>query len=91
MDILILYHSENNGDAEIAYLCAVANDYFRRLHSVKRGGKVVTSAFAVEPVSAHANGADEPDEIHKTVLFAQLDRKMREAGGTISARDRNLF
>jgi RNA polymerase sigma-70 factor (ECF subfamily) len=70
---------------------SVANDYFRRLHSAKRGGKVVTSTLALETTSAHANGASEPAVLEKTVLMAQLDRKMREAGGIISTRDRTLF
>jgi RNA polymerase sigma-70 factor (ECF subfamily) len=70
---------------------SVANDYFRRLHSAKRGGKVVTSHFAVEQVSHPANGDGGSASLHKSVLFAQLDRKLRDEGGVVSGRDRSLF
>lgn len=70
---------------------SVANDYFRRLHSAKRGGKVVTSPLAAEQVIHLANGDGESASLHKSVLFTQLDRKLRNAGEVVSERDRGLF
>jgi RNA polymerase sigma-70 factor, ECF subfamily len=70
---------------------SVANDHFRRLHSAKRGGKVVTSPLVEEQPSGPANGEGAPAGLQKSVLLAQLDRKLRNARGAVSARDRALF
>ena len=68
---------------------SVANDYFRRAHSTKRGGKVVTSTLDSEALPALA-GSDS-SVVQKSVLYGQIDQKMRSAPETISERDRNLF
>ena len=70
---------------------SVANDYFRRLRSAKRGGRILTSLVDAELVSGYVNGEAEPAGLNRTVLMAQLDRKMCSAGGAVSARDRTLF
>ena len=70
---------------------SVANDYFRRLHSAKRGGRVVTSPLAAEQVSCPENDEGESASLIKAVLFTQLDRKLRGAGGGVGERDRTLF
>jgi RNA polymerase sigma-70 factor (ECF subfamily) len=70
---------------------SVANDYFRRLYSAKRGGKVVNSQLSAEPASCPANGDGESNSLQRSVLFAQLDRKLRDANGAVSQRDRGLF
>ena len=70
---------------------SVANDYFRRMRSTKRGGKVVTSALVPENTGSHPDRKPETEQVHRTILVAQLDRRMRSAGGAVSARDRTLF
>jgi RNA polymerase sigma-70 factor (ECF subfamily) len=70
---------------------SVANDYFRRLYSVKRGGKVVTMPLLDETSGSTSAGAQEPARMHQSALFAQLDRKLRSAPETIRDRDRALF
>jgi len=70
---------------------SVANDYFRRINSTKRGGKVVTSPLAEKAHPATADGALETGEIERSVLLQQLDRKLRAAPEAVSARDRDLF
>lgn len=69
---------------------SVANDFFRRRHSEKRGGKVVTVELEGQPAGAMAaqqNGA----ELQRAVLFSELDSKLRSAPGTIGERDRAIF
>jgi RNA polymerase sigma-70 factor (ECF subfamily) len=66
---------------------SVANDYFRRRSSEKRGGKVVTISFDAEfPVA-------EPREqsAQHAVLFSELDRILRSAAGASAERDRTIF
>jgi RNA polymerase sigma-70 factor (ECF subfamily) len=70
---------------------SVANDYFRRLYSVKRGGKVVTMPLLEETPGSASSGAQEPARMHQSALFAQLDRKLRSAPEVIRDRDRALF
>jgi RNA polymerase sigma-70 factor (ECF subfamily) len=73
---------------------SVANDYFRRLYSVKRGGKVVTTqleedgslAKAPTPQSSHSSG-----RMQQSVLLAQLDQLMRADPGNVAERDRTFF
>jgi len=68
---------------------SVANDYFRRQHSEKRGGKVVTVAVEDEivlPASREPGGGAQ-----KAVLFAELDRMLLSATGPSAARDRTIF
>jgi RNA polymerase sigma-70 factor (ECF subfamily) len=70
---------------------SVANDYFRRQHSEKRGGKVVTMTIDDElspiALASHENAA----EMQRSVLFAELDSKLRAAPGTSAERDRTIF
>jgi RNA polymerase sigma-70 factor (ECF subfamily) len=70
---------------------SVANDYFRRLYSVKRGGKVVTSPLVAETVPLTVAGAESTTQVHQSVLHAQIDRKLRSAPDVISERDRAVF
>src|ERR1039457_7639162 len=70
---------------------SVANDYFRRLYSTKRGGKVVTMALVEDAAPLPATSANEPAQMQRSVLFAQLDRKLRSAPEVIGERDRALF
>ena len=70
---------------------SVANDYFRRQHSVKRGGKVVTISLDDGPVSDFTPGPGHGEDVQKAVLFAELDSKMRSAPQIIAERDRAIF
>jgi len=70
---------------------SAANDYFRRMHSTKRGGKVVTIAFAPDTLSAPAAAAGDPARLQMDILLSQLDRRLRTAPNEISERDRSLF
>jgi len=70
---------------------SVANDYFRRQCTVKRGGKAVTigSTWEHTPGAADMNGGAKG--VQKLVLLSQLDRLLRGAPDEVSERDRNLF
>jgi len=58
---------------------SVANDFFRRQNSAKRGGKVVTYA-AGRRWGAVARGHMQPAaRMRQSALLAQLDRKLRSA------------
>ena len=70
---------------------SVANDYFRRLNSAKRGGKVVTSALAEDAPPNHAAIFRDDRKIQQAVLYSQLDKKMRAAPQAIAERDRTIF
>jgi RNA polymerase sigma-70 factor (ECF subfamily) len=70
---------------------SVANDYFRRQYSAKRGGKVVTIALDDGPSSTMAAGPDETAQMQKALLFSEFDRKLRSAPGVIGERDRAIF
>jgi RNA polymerase sigma-70 factor (ECF subfamily) len=70
---------------------SVANDYFRRLYSVKRGGKVVTMPLLDEDMQLHPDAARPAARMQQATLFAQLDQMLRSAPPAISERDRALF
>jgi RNA polymerase sigma-70 factor (ECF subfamily) len=70
---------------------SVANDYFRRLYSVKRGGKVVTMALADDETQVSLDAARPAERIVHSALLAQLDQKLRSAPDSIGERDRALF
>lgn len=66
---------------------SVANDYFRRMHSEKRGGKVVTLALESEIPAAMGRA----QIAQRMVLFSELDHILRSAGGASAERDRRIF
>lgn len=68
---------------------SVANDYFRRHYSLKRGGNVVT--LSLDDVQETHSGRQAPSAIQRSVLHAQLDQMIRSAPDVIGERDRNLF
>jgi RNA polymerase sigma-70 factor (ECF subfamily) len=68
---------------------SVANDYFRRHYSLKRGGHAVT--LSLEEVQETYSGRQASNAIQSSVLHAQLDQMIRSAPAEISERDRNLF
>ena len=68
---------------------SVANDYFRRQHSAKRGGKVVT--VALEDSASRAAASDSGLSLNKIVLFGEIDRKLRSTPQMVSERDRAMF
>jgi RNA polymerase sigma-70 factor (ECF subfamily) len=70
---------------------SVANDYFRRLYSTKRGGKVVTMALADDETQAPLDAARPAQRIEQNALLAQLDERLRSAPDSIGERDRVLF
>jgi RNA polymerase sigma-70 factor (ECF subfamily) len=70
---------------------SVANDYFRRTHSAKRGGKVVTMALAEEGAPGPMASVHPTARLDQEVLLAQLDQKLRSAPEVICERDRALF
>ena len=70
---------------------SVANDYFRRLYSAKRGGKVVTMPLIEEDGHLPIDGSHPAKQMQQAALLAQLDEKLRSAPDTITERDRNLF
>jgi RNA polymerase sigma-70 factor, ECF subfamily len=70
---------------------SVANDYFRRQHSEKRGGKVVTTAIEEETGAAVPAAGETSREMQRAVLFSELDQKLRSAPGSSAERDRTIF
>jgi RNA polymerase sigma-70 factor (ECF subfamily) len=69
---------------------SVANDYFRRAHSAKRGGRVVTTQLGDDGQAAAPDARDSA-RMEKTGLVAQLDRRLREAPQAVGERDREIF
>ena len=70
---------------------SVANDYFRRASSTKRGGKVVTMPLLEEDGHLPMDGSHPAKHMQQAALLAQLDEKLRSAPGVVTERDRNLF
>jgi RNA polymerase sigma-70 factor (ECF subfamily) len=74
---------------------SVANDYFRRLHSAKRGGRVVTSQLGEEDAIGQGPQvhftAYEAGQMHQSVLLTQLDRMLRSDPKIVAERDRTFF
>ena len=70
---------------------SVANDYFRRIYSAKRGGKVVITPLLEGDTQFSAASAHPAAQMQRSALLAQLDRRLRAAPETISERDRALF
>jgi RNA polymerase sigma-70 factor (ECF subfamily) len=69
---------------------SVANDYFRRQRSEKRGGKVVTSSLEEDTFPIHASG-DGSSEVQRTVFLVQLNQILQSDPRAISERDRSIF
>lgn len=70
---------------------SVANDYFRRQYSAKRGGKVVTVALDDGLFASAPNASDGQAGMQRSVLLAEMDRKLRSAPDVIGERDRAIF
>jgi RNA polymerase sigma-70 factor (ECF subfamily) len=70
---------------------SVANDYFRRLYSVKRGGKVVTTPLVEDVTPASEAGSRPAAQMQRSVLLSQLDSRLRSVQGATGRRDRDLF
>jgi RNA polymerase sigma-70 factor, ECF subfamily len=70
---------------------SVANDYFRRISSTKRGGKVVTMPLIDDEAQLPKDGAGPAARMQQSALLAELDQRLRSAPETITERDRALF
>ncbi len=70
---------------------SVANDYFRRLCSAKRGGRTVTSSFDEEAATTPESAASQSGQMQQAILLAQLDLLMRSAPEVVGDRDRSIF
>jgi len=70
---------------------SVANDYFRRHYSEKRGGKVVTMVLDEDPAPVLSHTSNRENDAQRTVLFAEIDQRLRNAPGSTAARDRIIF
>lgn len=70
---------------------SVANDYFRRHYSEKRGGKVVTMVLEDDPSTVVPLASNKAADVHRAVLFSELDHKLRDAKGQTATRDRTIF
>jgi RNA polymerase sigma-70 factor (ECF subfamily) len=70
---------------------SVANDYFRRLYSAKRGGKVVINAIGEDEVPMSAASARPAAQMQRSALLAQLDEKLQSAPEIVGERDRAFF
>ncbi len=70
---------------------SVANDYFRRRYSAKRGGKVVTMPLIEDGAQLPSATMQSAAEMRKSALLDQLDRMLRSAPEVIAERDRAFF
>jgi RNA polymerase sigma-70 factor, ECF subfamily len=70
---------------------SVANDYFRRLYSAKRGGKVVINTLGDDEVLFSAASAHPAAQMQRSALLAQLDDKLLSAPEIVGERDRAFF
>jgi len=70
---------------------SVANDYFRKQYSAKRGGKVVIMPLVDDDAQSQAHGAYPAARMQQSALLAELDKKLRSAPEAIGERDRALF
>lgn len=70
---------------------SVANDYFRRQYSAKRGGRVVTITLEDSPAQASPDAGQDGAAMQKVLLYREMDRKLRSAPGVIAERDRAIF
>jgi len=70
---------------------SVANDYFRRQHTAKRGGKVVITGMTVEFGASAADTSSGAKGVQKLVLLSQLDQYLSQAPEAVNERDRNVF
>lgn len=70
---------------------SVANDYFRRIYSAKRGGKVVINPLEEDDVQISAASAQPAVQMQRSALLAQLDDKLRSAPDIVGERDRAFF
>jgi RNA polymerase sigma-70 factor (ECF subfamily) len=70
---------------------SVANDYFRRTHSQKRGGHAITLSIQGEETELPLDGARPAARMVHATLLAQLDGKLRADPEKIGERDRALF
>jgi RNA polymerase sigma-70 factor, ECF subfamily len=70
---------------------SVANDYFRRHYSEKRGGKVVTMVLDEGPSTIVPLAAEKDADVQRAVLFSELDHKLRDAPSQTAMRDRTIF
>ena len=70
---------------------SVANDYFRRQRSEKRGGKVATMVLDEESSNVVPVASEKDPEVQRVVLFSELDHKLRSAPGSTAERDRTIF
>jgi RNA polymerase sigma-70 factor, ECF subfamily len=70
---------------------SVANDYFRRIYSAKRGGKVVINPLGDDEFQISAASAHPAAQMQRSALLAQLDEKLRSAPESVGERDRAFF
>jgi len=70
---------------------SVANDYFRRHYSEKRGGKVITMVLDEDPAPVIPQTSNKENDVQRTVLFGEIDQRLRAAPGSTAARDRIIF
>lgn len=70
---------------------SVANDYFRRQSTVKRGGKAVITGMAWEYTPGAADTGGGAQGVQKLVLLSELDRVLRQAPEEVNERDRKIF
>jgi RNA polymerase sigma-70 factor (ECF subfamily) len=70
---------------------SVANDYFRRIYSAKRGGKVVIDPLGEEEAQTPPASAHPVMRMQRSALLAQLDERLRSAPERVGERDRAFF
>lgn len=71
----------------------VVHDYFKSLHSQKRGGgERAADLETTETVATAAGtGPGTADGIERDILLKQIDNCLRRAGGKTQERDRTIF
>ena len=70
---------------------SVANDHFRRQSSAKRGGRTITVPLDELLPLTNPISPQNSEKLHKTMLYSEMDERMRINPNIVTARDRAIF
>lgn len=95
-DRRILREFEPHGDTSFFGLlrviaASVANDYFRRQHSAKRGGQLAITALDELAPGAMPSSGPATANMHRDLLLSEIDHHLMRAADVFSNRDRAIF
>lgn len=70
---------------------SVANDYFRRQYSAKRGARHTTSGLADQAADPSPRSSSAGSQMQTQVLLSEIDSRLKAARNFIPTRDRAIF